>query len=155
MRKKDLSQRACPIARALDVVGEWWALLVVRDALLGHTKFEEFRESLDIARNILTARLKTLTERGVLERRRYQQAPDRYEYVLTEKGRALGPVVLALAHWGNRWEGEGRAPVRMVDQETGDEVEQVLVSARTGKRVSGKRVLPVPAPHPLVPRERS
>jgi len=100
----------CPVARTLDVVGEWWTLLIVRDALLGARRFEDFKAT-GIADNILSARLKRLVEEGVLERSRYQERPDRYEYVLTEKGRALGPVVQALRGWGRRWTtGEDLSP---------------------------------------------
>lgn len=100
----------CPIARTLEVVGEWWTLLIVRDALMGARRFEEFR-STGIAENILTTRLKKLTEEGILERRPYQERPARHEYVLTEKGRALGPVVLALRSWGRQFTegGDGSA----------------------------------------------
>jgi DNA-binding HxlR family transcriptional regulator len=92
----------CPIARTLEVVGEWWSLLIIRDALLGAKRFDEFKRS-GISDNILSARLKSLTEARVFKRELYQSAPDRYEYVLTEKGRALAPVVLALRAWGRRW----------------------------------------------------
>jgi DNA-binding HxlR family transcriptional regulator len=92
----------CPIARTLEIVGEWWTLLIIRDALLGARRFEQFKGT-GIADNILTARLRKLTEAGILERRLYQERPARYEYVLTEKGHALGPVVLALRSWGNQW----------------------------------------------------
>jgi DNA-binding HxlR family transcriptional regulator len=92
----------CPIGRTLEIVGEWWTLLIVRDALFGARKFEEFKTT-GIADNILTARLKKLTAAGILERRLYQRKPPRYEYVLTEKGRALAPVVLALRTWGRQF----------------------------------------------------
>lgn len=92
----------CPVARTLEIVGEWWTLLIIRDALNGARRFETFKET-GIADNILTARLKKLTDEGILERRLYQERPPRYEYILTEKGRALGPVVLALRTWGRQW----------------------------------------------------
>jgi DNA-binding HxlR family transcriptional regulator len=92
----------CPIARSLEILGEWWTLLIVRDAIMGARRFDEFKTT-GIADNILTARLKKLTEAGILERRLYQERPPRYEYVLTEKGYALGPVVLALRTWGRQW----------------------------------------------------
>jgi DNA-binding HxlR family transcriptional regulator len=92
----------CPIARTLEVVGEWWSLLIVRDALIGARRFEQFKAT-GIADNILTARLKKLTEAGILERRLYQERPARYEYILTEKGYGLAPVVLALRTWGRQW----------------------------------------------------
>lgn len=100
----------CPVARALEIVGEWWTLVIVRDALLGARRFDEFKTT-GIADNILAARLKKLTDVGILERRLYQERPARYEYRLTEKGLALGPVVLALRAWGLQWTegGDGSA----------------------------------------------
>lgn len=92
----------CPIARTLDIVGEWWSLIIIRDALLGARRFDEFKRS-GIAENILSARLKRLTEEHILKRQIYQTSPDRYEYVLSVKGRELAPVVLALRGWGRRW----------------------------------------------------
>ncbi len=99
----------CPVARSLDVVGEWWTLLIIRDALLGARRFEDFKAT-GIADNILSARLRRLVDAGVLERVPYQERPERHEYRLTEKGRALGPVVLALRSWGRQWtSGEDRS----------------------------------------------
>jgi DNA-binding HxlR family transcriptional regulator len=102
MKRTALAELPCPIARTLDVVGEWWSLLIIRDALLGARRFEEFSRT-GIADNILSSRLRGLTEAGILRRKRYQRRPDRYEYLLTPKGEALGPVVLALREWGRRW----------------------------------------------------
>jgi DNA-binding HxlR family transcriptional regulator len=111
MRNTSLSAMPCPAARALDVVGEWWTLLIIRDALRGARRFEEFKRT-GISDNILTARLKRLVEAGILERSRYQQRPDRYEYLLTAKGGALGPVVAALRDWGTAWtEGPDRTNI--------------------------------------------
>jgi len=102
MRHASLAAAPCPIARTLDLVGEWWTLLIVRDSILGARRFEDFKAA-GIADNILSARLKKLIEAGIFKRRRYQTHPDRYEYLLTEKGRALAPVVLALRSWGKRF----------------------------------------------------
>ena len=103
MQRANLSALVpCPIARTLEIVGEWWTLLIVRDALMGARRFDEFKTT-GIADNILTSRLKKLTAAGILERRLYQERPARFEYLLTEKGRALGPVVLALRSWGREW----------------------------------------------------
>jgi DNA-binding HxlR family transcriptional regulator len=110
MRRTSLAEMPCPVARTLDVVGEWWTLLIVRDALLGARRFEDFKAT-GIADNILSARLRRLVDEGILERVRYQERPDRHEYVLTEKGRALGTVVQALRGWGRRWTtGDDRSP---------------------------------------------
>ncbi|WP_164162985.1 winged helix-turn-helix transcriptional regulator, partial [Stenotrophomonas maltophilia] len=92
----------CPIARAMSCVGEWWSILILRDAFLGLTRFDEFQKSLGIASNILARRLKHMTEIGLLERRPYSQRPPRYDYVLTARGRDFFPVVGAMLAWGNR-----------------------------------------------------
>ena len=103
MQRANLSAlMPCPIARTLEIVGEWWTLLIVRDALKGARRFDEFKTT-GIADNILASRLRKLTELGLLERRLYQERPSRYEYHLTEKGRALAPIVLALRAWGRQW----------------------------------------------------
>lgn len=101
--KTDFSKMDCPIARTLDLVGECWSLLIVRDVLQGKHRFDEFQASLGIATNVLATRLKRLTDAGILARKPYQTNPTRYEYDLTEKGRALGPVVLSLKNWGERF----------------------------------------------------
>ncbi len=93
----------CSVARTLELVGERWTLLIVRDAFLGRRRFEEFQESLGIARNVLTDRLGKLVDHGVLERVLYQERPERYEYLLTEKGRDLRVPLLALMQWGDRY----------------------------------------------------
>jgi DNA-binding HxlR family transcriptional regulator len=102
VKHASFAEMSCPVARTLDVVGEWWTMLIVRDAFLGARRFEDFR-SLGIADNILAARLKRLVEHGVFERRLYQERPARHEYVLTDKGRDLLLVVGALATWGLKW----------------------------------------------------
>src|SRR5436190_19382329 len=102
MRRKSLEKATCPIARSLERVGEWWSILVLRDALHGYRRFEEFRESLDIAPNILTHRLAALVEAGMLEKRPYSVHPPRYEYVPTQRGRDFRPVLLSLLAFGNK-----------------------------------------------------
>ena len=93
MRHKSFDDMQCPIARSLERVGEWWSMLILRDALLGLTRFDQFQESLGIAPNMLTRRLSKLVEAGLLERRRYNDRPPRYEYVLTQAGRDFRPVL--------------------------------------------------------------
>jgi len=102
MAKRSFADHPCPVARTLDVIGEWWTLVIVRDAFRGSRRFEDFR-SIGIADNILSARLKKLVEEGVFERRRYREHPERFEYLLTEKGRDLLMVVAALGLWGQKW----------------------------------------------------
>jgi len=103
MLKRDYDGQNCSIARALEVVGERWTLLIVRDAFLGLRRFDHFQESLGIARNVLTDRLNRLVEEGILERVRYTERPERYEYQLTRKGRDLNIALAALMQWGDRY----------------------------------------------------
>src|SRR5947209_433167 len=112
MRGVPLSSLHCSVARTLDVVGERWSLLVLRDAFNGVRRFEDFAARLPIARNVLTNRLQTLVAHGVLERLPYQEHPPRYEYRLTPKGRDLYPVIIALLQWGDRYlAGEDGPPI--------------------------------------------
>src|SRR5688500_8816575 len=108
----DFSKLDCSVARALEVVGERWSLLIIRDAMYGVRRFEDFQKDLGVARNILTDRLKSLVEQGVLERVAYADRPPRYEYRLTDKGRELMPVLLTMMVWGDKWyPGEAGPPV--------------------------------------------
>lgn len=112
MRRASFADMHCSIAQSLEVVGEWWTLLILRDCFLGVRRFEDFVSRLGIARNVLTDRLDTLVDAGVLERRPYDEARGRYDYVLTDKGRALWPVMTALRQWGDEWIlGDGHEPV--------------------------------------------
>jgi len=101
--KRDYSDQNCSIARALEIVGERWTLLIIRDAFLGRRRFEQFQESLGIARNVLTDRLTRLVEEGIFERVRYQERPVRFEYKLTRKGRDLNVALTALRQWGDEY----------------------------------------------------
>jgi len=103
MRRTSFAAMPCSVARTLEVVGEWWSLLVLRDAFKGVRRFDDFQRSLGIARNILADRLASLVEHGVLERRLYQERPERFEYRLTQKGLDLYPVIVALLRWGDHW----------------------------------------------------
>jgi DNA-binding HxlR family transcriptional regulator len=147
MQRKSFGNMQCPIARSLERVGEWWSILILRDALRGSTRFDEFQKNLDIAPNILSRRLNALVEGGLLERRRYTDHPPRYEYVLTPRGRDFRPVLLSLLAWGNRhFAPEGKSVV-LVDSATGAEAEPVLVDRASGRPVAGPdfRIEPGPA----------
>jgi DNA-binding HxlR family transcriptional regulator len=100
--RRDYDGQNCSIARALEVVGERWTLLIVRDVFLGYRKFDEIQENLGIARNVLTDRLNRLVEQGILERVRYSERPERFEYRLTDKGRELNIALTALRQWGDK-----------------------------------------------------
>jgi DNA-binding HxlR family transcriptional regulator len=103
MLRNDYDGQNCSIARALEIVGERWTLLIVRDAFLGLRRFEQFQKSLGIARNVLTDRLGRLVEEGILDRIRYSERPERYEYRLTPKGRDLAVTLAGLRQWGDKY----------------------------------------------------
>jgi len=132
MARQNPSRSQCPVARSLEQVGEWWSILILRDAFLGLRRFDEFEASLGIAPNMLTRRLKKLVDAGLLERRQYGSHSRRFEYLLTERGRSFRPVLLALLDWGNRHLApEGKA-VQLIDTQTGKEAEALLVDRVTG-----------------------
>jgi DNA-binding HxlR family transcriptional regulator len=110
MQRVSFRDMNCSVAQALEVVGEWWSLLVVRDALVGVTRFDEFQRRLGISRNVLNDRLTRLVAEGVLEKVAYQDRPPRHDYVLTEKGRALWEVVDAMRRWGDQWASPAAGP---------------------------------------------
>ena len=116
MLKRDYEGQNCSIARALEVVGERWTLLIVRDAFLGLRRFDEFQESLGIARNVLADRLNRLVEEGILERVRYSERPERHEYRLTAKGRELNIALTGLRQWGDTYLSE--KPPRLLRRKT-------------------------------------
>jgi DNA-binding HxlR family transcriptional regulator len=113
----------CSIARALETIGERWTLLILRDAFLGTRRFDDFQRSLGIARNVLTVRLKSLTDEGLLERRRYQERPERFEYRLTAKGIDLWPVLFTLMRFGDKHVLEGMPPTTVEHRECGTAID--------------------------------
>jgi DNA-binding HxlR family transcriptional regulator len=123
----------CPVARSLERVGEWWSIPIIRDALQGLTRFEEFQKSLGIAPNMLARRLNGLVEAGILERRRYNERPPRDEYLLTERGRDFRPVLLALLTWGNKHFAPEGASVLLVDAKTGAIAVPTMVDQTSGR----------------------
>ena len=150
MQRKSFRTMPCPIARGLDRVGEWWSILILRDAFAGMTRFEEFRESLGIAPGMLSRRLAALVEAGLLERRRYTDTPPREEYVLTSRGEDFRPVLLTLLDWGNRHFAPEGVRVQIVDAATGAPAEPVLVDRATGRALQSPdfRLAPGPAASP-------
>jgi DNA-binding HxlR family transcriptional regulator len=127
----------CSVARALEVVGERWSLLIVRDLMLGYRRFDELHERLGIARNVLTSRLELLVGEGVLERRPYQERPPRHEYHLTAKGRDLWPVIIALSSWGDRYlQEEGGPPVVIEHRGCGGRINDRRICERCGAELT-------------------
>ncbi len=133
MQRTRFSVMDCPIARSLDRVGEWWSILILRDALGGMTRFEEFQKSLAIAPNILTRRLNALVDAGFLERRRYSAHPPRHEYIVTERGGDFRPVLIALLAFGNRHFAPEGASVTISDVGSGAPAEPMLIDRLTGR----------------------
>lgn len=140
MRRSSWSDVDCSIAQTLDVVGDPWTLLVVRDAFFGLRRFEDFRRSLGIPRATLSARLGTLVDHGVMVTREYSDQPVRHEYVLTAKGRALGPILVAMLQWGDEWSAPDGPPVTLIDANSGESLTPVYVDGRTGRPLQDLRI---------------
>ena len=141
MRWNELKDDPCPVARALSVIGDRWTLLILRDCFRGVRRFEEFQERLGITRHILADRLRRLVEAGVLKRERYQENPVRCEYRLTDKGKALHPVLVTLIVWAEEAvPSESPSSLRLVSAETGEPVRPVLVDEVTGKPITHRNV---------------
>ncbi len=146
-KRTELSGMNCSMARALDVVGEWWTLLVVREVFFGRHHFTQMHETLGIARNILADRLATLVDEGVLEKRPDPGDGRRSEYHLTEKGRDLLPLLLVLMQWGDKWADDGAGPPLVFNnRETGARIEPALVDAANGRPIDFSQVRPRPGP---------
>lgn len=137
-------QEPCPIARSLAFAGDAWSLLILRDAHAGLTRFDQFRKSLGIAPTILTRRLATLTEEGLLVKQRYSEHPPREEYLLTQAGIDFLPVLFIIGAWGRQHRGGGKL-VRFLDAETGSEIKAVAVDEVTGAKI-GTRPIRIVAP---------
>lgn len=132
-----LSGGPCPVGRALAHVGDAWSMLILRDASYGATRFDQFRTGLGIAPNILTRRLRALTEAGLLEKIRYSERPPRDEYRLTAAGRDFLPILHALGAWGRRHHGEGDLSY-VVDDATGQLVEPLVIDRATGEAIGSR-----------------
>src|SRR3954454_20954791 len=147
MRRTSFEDWNCSIARATDVLGDWWTPLVLREAFYGVRRFDDFVDNLGIGRNILTERLKRLTDEGILAKVAYQQRPARYEYRLTDKGRALFGVIAALHRWGNDWLAGDEGPrIEMIDRKPGEVVNPIVVDEATGKPLDPRQIAARPGP---------
>lgn len=147
MLGKTYDSEVCSAARALELVGERWSLLIVRNALFaGMTRYNDFRKGLGIATNILKARLDGLVAAGIMERRGTSRNPDHYEYLLTDRGRDLVPVILALTAWGDRWLAQDGPPVLYFHTECGGDISLQSVCASCGQVHDPAEVLARPGP---------
>ena len=146
MQRKSFGRMTCPIARSLERVGEWWSILILRDALHGLTRFDQFQKSLGIAPNMLTRRLNALVDAGLLERRRYSERPPRDDYVLTARGRDFRPVLVALLAWGNKHFAPEGPSVLLVDAKTGAAIDPILVDRASGRPITEPEYALAPGP---------
>ncbi|MGW4773609.1 winged helix-turn-helix transcriptional regulator [Nocardia sp. NPDC004278] len=134
MLGKTYDSQVCSIARALEVIGERWSLLIIRDAVFGgSTRYNDFQRSLGVATNILKTRLNGFVEAGIMVRRKYSEQPDLYEYLLTDKGRALAPALVALTEWGDEWATDGEPPILYTHSVCGAGISQQTVCADCGR----------------------
>ena len=147
MLRNDYPGQICSVAKSLEVIGERWSLLIVRDVMNGNRRFGELQSSLGVARNVLSARLQHLVEEGILERRAYQESPPRYEYFLTEKGLDLWPALIALLNWGDRYSpGPDGPPMLIVHKECGGAVNDRGICEECGKVLKARDARAVPGP---------
>ena len=151
MRFPEIGEENCSIARTLAVLGERWTLLILRQSFLGVKRFDELQRTLGIARNVLADRLQTLVGEGVLERRRYQDRPPRYEYRLTERGLDLHPVIFSLMKWGDKHAAPNGPPRLTLHRGCGGEIDDYLTCSKCGARVTARQVEARPGPGLEVP----
>jgi DNA-binding HxlR family transcriptional regulator len=136
----------CSVAQCLEVIGEWWSMLIIRDAFLGVTRFDQFQARLGVSRNILSQRLGRLVDEGILDRVAYSEHPPRYDYRLTTKGRDLWPVLTAMRQWGDRYAAPDGPPLRLVHKSCGKVSEAVMVCSECGEPLAARDVRAVAGP---------
>ena len=146
MKWHELEKQACPIARAMGVVGDRWTLLILRDCLIGLRRFDQLQDNLGITRHLLAERLKRLESMGLLRREPYQERPVRYEYRLTRAGKEFAPVMLSLQDWARRHlPSEDPIPFEFVTREEGSIIEPALTDRRTGQELNHRTVRMIPS----------
>ncbi|MGW7517938.1 winged helix-turn-helix transcriptional regulator [Streptomyces sp. NPDC054796] len=143
MKRTSFAQWPCSIARTMDLLGDWWTPLVLREAFYGVRRFDEFQQSLGIARTTLAGRLRRLVDEGLLEKQLYQEEPARYDYVLTEMGRDFFGVLAAMSRWGDRWLGDGEGPpVVLHHDRCGQESHAEVTCAACGEAMTAENTRP-------------
>jgi DNA-binding HxlR family transcriptional regulator len=146
VERKSFADMTCSVAQCLEVVGEWWSMLIIRDVFLGVTRFDAFHERLGISRNVLQQRLAKLVDAGVLERVPYNEHPPRYDYRLTDKGRDLWPVLTAMRQWGDRHAAPGGPPVQIVHTACDHVCEAVTTCSECGVAIGPRDVVAIDGP---------
>jgi DNA-binding HxlR family transcriptional regulator len=149
VERKSFADMHCSVAQCLEVVGDWWTMLIIRDAFLGITRFDEFQQRLGISRNILNQRLAYLVEHGILQKSLYQEHPPRYDYRLTARGRDLWPVLTAMRQWGDKHAAPGGPPLQLVHKNCGKIADAVMTCSACGERMSARDVKAIPGPGDL------
>jgi DNA-binding HxlR family transcriptional regulator len=141
MRRTRFDRWPCPIARATDLIGDWWTPLVLREAFAGRRRFEDFQRALGVPRAVLAQRLDRLVDEGLMKKVPYAERPPRFEYRLTDKGRAFWDVLAAMFRWGSDWLWrDDETPIVLVDHETGREVRPLMVDENTGQPLDVRRL---------------
>ncbi|MDK3074607.1 helix-turn-helix domain-containing protein [Sedimentitalea sp. JM2-8] len=141
MKWDELKHEDCPVARGLSVIGDRWTMLVLRDCFLGIRRFDQIQARLGITRHVLADRLRKLEAENVLRREQYQDRPARFEYRLTDKGKALYPVLVSLIAWSEQnVPAEGESGISLLSRETGEKLRPVLTDAATGKPITHRSV---------------
>jgi len=146
MQRTSFEDMNCSVAQCLEVIGEWWSMLIVRDAFLGIRRFDEFQSHLGISRNILATRLAALVDAGVLDKVPYQDRPVRHEYRLTDKGRDLWPVLTTMRQWGDKWAAPDGAPLELVHTGCGEVTLVAHTCGACGDPIDHRSVRAVPGP---------
>lgn len=146
MAPQNIDKLNCSVAQALDLIGEGWTILILREAFFGSRRFDEFQKQLGVARNILTVRLNKLCENGILEKRPIKDGAKRHEYRLTAMGKDLYSVLIAITQWGDRWLRDSKAPVKFIERKTGKEVAEVTVFSEDGKKLKPRELAVSPGP---------
>jgi DNA-binding HxlR family transcriptional regulator len=151
MERKSFSDMHCSVAQCLEVVGEWWSLLIMRDVFFGVTRFDEFQERLGISRNILDQRLNRLVEAGVLVKMPYSEHPPRFDYRLTDKGRDLWPVLTAMRQWGDEYAAPDGPPMLVIHKGCGQVSDAILTCSACGEAIGPRDVRAAPGPGAVEP----
>ena len=147
MTRNNIDTFNCSLANTLNLIGEWWTILILQEVFCGTRRFEDFQQNLGIARNILTTRLRKLCDNGILVRTPIKEGGKRHEYRLTTMGRDLYPALIVLTQWGDRWlHAPAGAPVKFLDRVTGEEIADVTIKAKDGRELKSNEISLVAGP---------
>ncbi|HWE55199.1 MAG TPA: helix-turn-helix domain-containing protein [Acidimicrobiales bacterium] len=158
MQRSTFADMACSVAQCLEIVGEWWTLLIVRDAFMGVRRFDDFQTRLGVSRNVLNQRLVRLVEQGVFEKVPYSDHPPRFEYRLTDKGKDLWGVITTMRQWGDRWAAPAGPPIELVHKDCGRAGGIDLTCSECGETVGYRDMRATPGPgyrDGLIPERRA